>query len=243
MKARKPFLRPLFQLSYAVVLLVFAGALAFLLAPFMGRTKAFWAVARRYSLHLTRLLGLRHEMTGWEQLPEAIREGRQPAIFIANHASNLDPVVLACHLPCRPAFISKLEIAFVPVLGAVTWLSGAIFINRCNREKAIQSMKRAALRVRGGVNIMAFPEGTRSRVGTLAIPFKKGVFNMAMQAEVPVVPLCIKGVFEVMPPGSWRTQPGTAVILVGEPLYPEHYADADAIREAAEKRMETLAMG
>ena len=240
---RRPFLKPLLQLVHALAMLVVAMVSAFLLSPFLGRGRGFWLVARSYSLHMAWVWGVRHEMRGWENLPEDIREGRQPAIFIANHASNLDPIILVCHLPCRPVFLAKLEVAFVPVLGAVTWLSGAIFINRRNREKAILSMKRAAQRIRAGTNIMAFPEGTRSRTGSLALPFKKGVFNMAMQAEVPVVPLGLTGGYAILPPGSWRCQPGHFLIQVGQPIYPAGFADPDALRLAAEKSMEVLLLG
>ena len=237
---RGPLLKPFLQLLHALAMLVVATVSAFLLAPFLGRARGFWLVARSYSLHMARVWGVRHEMRGWQDLPEDIRDGRQPAIFIANHVSNLDPIILVCHLPCQPAFLSKLEVAFVPVLGAVTWLSGAIFINRRNRDKAILSMKRAAQRIRAGTNVMAFPEGTRSRSGRLALPFKKGVFNMAMQAEVPVVPLGLTGGFEILPPGGWRCRPGPYLIQVGQPIYPAGFADADGLRLAAEQSMAVL---
>ena len=236
-------LRSLLQLAYVFAMLAVASTAAFLMAPFVGGPKAFWLAARRYSLHVARVFGMRHEIQGWEDLPEGIRTGRQSAVFIANHASNLDPIMLACHLESRPTFVSKLEVAFVPVLGAVTWLSGAIFINRRNRKKAIESMMRAAERVRGGVGIIAFPEGTRTRTGALARPFKKGVFNLAVQAGVPVVPLGLSGGFEAMPPGAWQCRPGPFVIRVGRPLHPEGFPDADALRLAAEEAMEALVTG
>jgi 1-acyl-sn-glycerol-3-phosphate acyltransferase len=220
-----------------------ATAAAFVLAPFLGRADAFWMMARKYCLHMARVWGVRTELQGWEALPGDLQEGRQPAIFIANHTSNVDPVLLVCHLTCRPVFVAKLEVAFVPVLGAVTWLSGAIFINRRNREKAIASMKRAAQKIRNGANVMAFPEGTRSRDGVLTFPFKKGVFNMAMQAEVPVVPLGLVGAYAILPPGSWRPVPGPFTIRVGRPLYPADFPDAEALRLAAEASMEALVKG
>jgi 1-acyl-sn-glycerol-3-phosphate acyltransferase len=220
-----------------------ATVAAFVLVPFLGRSDAFWTMARKYCLHMARVWGAQTELLGWEDLPSDLQEGRQPAIYIANHTSNVDPVLLVCHLPCRPVFVAKLEVAFVPVLGAVTWLSGAIFINRRNREKAIQSMKRAALRIRGGASVMAFPEGTRSRDGVLTFPFKKGVFNMAMQAEVPVVPLGLLGAHAILPAGSWRPKPGLFSIRVGRPLYPADFPDAEALRLAAEASMEALVKG
>ena len=231
------------QMGYVCLMLAVASTIAFLMAPFVGGPRAFWICARRYALHVAKVFGMRHELAGWEHLPEGIRQGRQPAIFIANHASNLDPIILACRLPAQPRFVAKLEVAFMPVLGLVTWMSGAIFINRRNRQKAIQSMQRAARKVREGVSILAFPEGTRSRTGLLALPFKKGVFNMAVQAGVPIVPLGLLGGFEAMPPGSWSCKPGPFLIRVGQPLHPDAYPDADALRMAAEAAMEALVTG
>jgi 1-acyl-sn-glycerol-3-phosphate acyltransferase len=210
------------------------------MAPFVGGRRAFWLAARQYALHVAKVFGMRHEMQGWEALPEDLRKGRQSAIFIANHVSNLDPIMLACRIGCQPTFVAKLEVAFVPVLGAVTWLSGAIFINRRNRKQAILSMQRAARKIRDGVCIIAFPEGTRSRTGLLARPFKKGVFNMARQAGVPVVPLGLIGGFEAMPPGAWQCKPGPFLIRVGAPIHPEAFPDTDAFRVAAEEAMEAL---
>ena len=240
MTGGRPFFRPLAQLIWILLMLVVATVSAFVAAPFLGGPRAFWVMARQYALHIARVWGVRHRMTGWEALPEDLREGRVPAIYIANHVSNLDPVILACHLPCRPAFLAKLEVAFVPVLGWAIWLSGSIFIDRRNRERAIRSMDRAAARIRGGLNLVAFPEGTRSRTGTLVTPFKKGVFNVAMQAGVPIVPMGLTGTFAALAPGGWRVTPGPTEMRVGQPLYPAQYADADALREAAEAAMAQL---
>lgn len=231
------------KLAYVFAMMAVAAVVAFLLAPFLGGPRAFWLAARRYALHVARVFGMRHEIRGWEELPEPIRTGQQPAVFIANHVSNLDPVIVACHLDNRPTFVAKLEVAFWPVLGAAVWLSGGIFINRGNREKAIRSMRRAAARVRAGVSIIAFPEGTRSRNGLLTRPFKKGVFNLAVQAGVPVVPMGLLGGFEAMPPGAWQCRPGPFLIRVGRPLHPEAYPDPDALRIAAEEAMEALVTG
>ena len=235
--------RSVLQLAWVFLMLAVASAIAVLMAPFVGGPRAFWICAKRYARLVARAFGMRPELQGWEGLPEDIRQGRQSAIFIANHASNLDPVMLACRLPAQPRFVAKLEVAFMPILGAVTWMSGAIFLNRGNRQMAVRSLQRAARKVRDGVSILAFPEGTRSRTGRLARPFKKGIFNMAVQAGVPVVPLGLQGGFEAMPPGAWSCTPGPFLIRVGLPLHPDAYPDADALRVAAEEAMEALVSG
>lgn len=239
MKAFK-LARAVLQFLCAAIMLALGTVLGLILVPFLGGPKAVWVVARRYCQALAWMLGVRHEMRGWQALPEELREGRRPAIYIANHTSNLDAVLVVCHLPVHPVFLAKREVVFVPLLGFLVWLSGAVLVNRRNREEAILSLKRAAERVRAGVNIMAFPEGTRSRTGVLALPLKKGVFNMAQQADVPVVPLALLGAHALLPCGTLCCEPGPFLMRVGQPLYPGDYADVDGLREAAERSLADL---
>ncbi len=195
-------------------------------------------VAEIYFRHLTGIWGVRHEIDGWDDLPAEIREGRQPVIYIANHTSYLDAMMLTCDLPNHPVYLAKIEMLFIPVLGVGCWVGGCIFINRRNRPKAIASMKRAARQIHAGATIAAFPEGTRTRDGAL-LPFKKGVFNLAQDAGVPLIPLGLTGGFEMLPRG-WRVNPGTFRIHVGQPIHPSEYSDLDLLREAAQDAVKAL---
>jgi 1-acyl-sn-glycerol-3-phosphate acyltransferase len=221
-------------------LLLFLGTLAgFCLAPFMGGQPAMFRVGELYFRHLTWLWGVDHAIDGWDGLPEAIREGRQPVIYIANHTSYLDAMMLTCYLPNHPVYIAKVEMLLIPVLGPACWLAGCIFINRRNRPKAIESLQRAAKRIHLGATVAAFPEGTRTRDGQL-LPFKKGIFNLAQDADVPVVPLGLTGGFELLPPGSLNVKPGVFRIRVGAPIHPRDFADLDLFREAAQEAVKGL---
>ena len=236
---RRPFLQDGLLLLYAFLMLALWSAAGFAMAPFLGRRRAMNRAGQRYFRHMTRLWGVRHEIHGWEDLPADIREGRQPVIYLANHTSYLDAMMLTCYLPNHPVYLAKVEMLLIPVLGAACWMGGCIFINRRNRPKAIESMKAAARRVHAGATIAAFPEGTRTRDGAL-LPFKKGVFNLAQDADVPVVPLGLTGGFEMLPAGAWRVTPGTFRIQVGEPLRPGDFADLDILRETAQASVHAL---
>jgi 1-acyl-sn-glycerol-3-phosphate acyltransferase len=235
----KPFFKPFLVLLYAFLMLFLYTLLGFVLAIRLGRRRAMANVGEAYFRHMSRIWGVHHEIHGWENLPAEIREGRQPVIYIANHASYLDAMMLACYLPNHPVFLAKTEMLFIPVLGVACWMGGCIFINRRNRTKAIASLKRAARQIHDGATIAAFPEGTRTRDGAL-LPFKKGVFNLAQDADVPVVPLGLTGGFAMLPAGGWRVTPGTFRIHVGQPIHPSAIPDLDLLREAAHAAVKAL---
>lgn len=229
---RKPFVKPFILLMYAFLLLFLGTVAGFVLAVAMGGRRAMATVGQVYFRHMTWVWGVDHEIDGWDELPAEIREGRQPVIYIANHTSYLDAMMLTCYLPNHPVYLAKVEMLLIPVLGAACWAGGCIFINRRNREKAIASLQRAARKIRAGATVAAFPEGTRTRDGAL-LPFKKGVFNLAQDAGVPLVPLGLTGGFGMLPAGSWRVTPGTFRIHVGRPILPGSFQDLDLLRDAA----------
>ena len=213
--------------------LILSVSLCFLLAPFFGGRRAFWLLAPPYIRGTALAFGIRRELHGWEALPDDLRDGVRPAIFIGNHTSLFDPPLMISTLPCRPIFMAKRELAVVPFLGWVIWLAGFIFIDRGRHGAARRSLKLAAARIRAGQSIVAFPEGTRSPDGRL-LPFKKGPFFLAFEAGVPVVPFAIQGGPEILPKGAWRVQGGPYRITVGEPLESSAFPDAEALRKAAE---------
>jgi 1-acyl-sn-glycerol-3-phosphate acyltransferase len=96
-------------------------------------------------------------------------------------------------------------------------LGGFIPIDRSNRDRAIQSMRLAAEIARSGASFLLAPEGTRSRDGKL-LPFKKGGFYLAIDSGVPIVPISVRGAFELMPPGSFGIRPGTIEIFFHSPI-------------------------
>jgi 1-acyl-sn-glycerol-3-phosphate acyltransferase len=231
--------RPALVWILGAIALALSTSLCFLLAPFIGGRRAFWLVAPRYVRGTARAFGIHRELQGWEELPLDLRDGTRPAIFIGNHASLFDPPLMISTLPCRPVFMAKRELARVPFLGWVIWLADFIFIDRGHRGAARRSLKQAALRIRAGQSIVAFPEGTRSRDGHL-LPFKKGPFLLAQEAGVPVVPFAIHGGPAILPKGTWRVQGGPYRIRVGAPLEPTKFANPEALRMAAEAAVRAL---
>jgi 1-acyl-sn-glycerol-3-phosphate acyltransferase len=183
--------------------------------------------------------GIKRHLMGWEDLPEDLRLGRRPAIFIANHASFFDPPLLISTLPSRPVFMAKRELAYIPFLGWVIWLAGFIFVDRGKGSRSVSSLKAAARQIQEGQSIAAFPEGTRTRTGAI-LPFKRGVFALAKEARVPVIPMAIHGGFEVLPTHDWRVKPSKYTIRVGQPLLPCDFENAHVLMVAAEQAVQEL---
>ena len=141
----------------------------------------------------------------------------RPAIYVMNHQSSLDIPAAFAVLPLDLRFIAKHTLRRVPFLGWYMAWTGMIFVDRSNSTRAVSTLNAAAERVRGGVSLLAYPEGTRSRSGEI-LPFKKGPFVLALQAGVPVVPIAIAGSREVMPSGLRAIRPGPVRLAIGAPI-------------------------
>lgn len=229
-----------------VVMAVWAGLMVpiavlgiFLAIPFLGPRRAFFTVGPWYARSLGWFCRMPIRLHGWERLPADIREGRQPVIFMSNHESQLDPPILIGVLPLPAVYIAKKEVKYLPFVGWAAMVAGVIFIDRRDRDRAIKSIHAAALQIRGGKNVVIFPEGTRSRTGAL-LPFKKGGFALAQHAGVPIVPLATVGGFQILPPGTARIRPGRYDVVVGEPVDPAGYEDRDLLAAEVRRRIEAL---
>jgi len=141
----------------------------------------------------------------------------RPHVFVMNHQSSLDIVAAFLVLPVNLRFVAKHVLKYVPFLGWYMWVTGMIFVHRNRRGSSMGSLREAGARVRGGANVLVFPEGTRSRDGEL-LPFKKGAFVLAASAGVPIVPIAIEGSGRCMPAAGFRVRPGVIRIKVGAPI-------------------------
>jgi 1-acyl-sn-glycerol-3-phosphate acyltransferase len=126
-----------------------------------------------------------------------------PCVFIANHQDSLDLFVHG-YLQCVPTVaIGKKELKWIPFFGLVFWLSGQIMIDRKSNESAIASMKHAGDRMkRERLSCWIFPEGTRSKKGLL--PFKKGAFHLAIQSQLPIVPVAVNNFHKTLDLNKWN---------------------------------------
>jgi len=150
--------------------------------------------------------------------PEAL--AGKPAIYVMNHQSSLDIPAAFTVLPVDLRFIAKHTLRKVPFLGWYMSWTGMVFVDRSNSTQAVGSLSAAAERVRGGISLLAYPEGTRSRDGRIA-PFKKGPFVLALQSGAPIVPIAIEGSMRCMPAHLRPFRPGVVRMAIGKPILTE----------------------
>lgn len=162
-----------------------------------------------------------------------------PLVFASNHESALDIWVLLALVPRSIRFIAKQELFRIPVFGWYLSLGGHVPVDRGNHTRAVASLRRAAEMVRGGVSLIVFPEGTRSRDGRVQ-PFKKGPFVVAYQAGVPIVPVAISGTGRITPKNFIAVTPGPVRVAVGEPVDPRRFADKTDLLVEVRRRVIAL---
>jgi 1-acyl-sn-glycerol-3-phosphate acyltransferase len=163
-----------------------------------------------------------------------------PAVYCANHVSWFDVLTMAAVIP-NYTFISKRELADIPIFGRAARTVGIIFIDRANRKDAFAQYEAAAVQVRGGKNVVVFPEGTRGFEYRLR-PFKKGPFVLAISAGVPVVPTVVYGAREVQRKGRAGIRSGAVTIhfLEPAPTAGMNYEQREEVMETVWRRMADL---
>lgn len=211
-------------------MLFIMGAIAVAMYRLIPDKNVTWRFAKAQARNLSRLCGVRVQVRGLEHL------GQGPYMFTPNHQSHFDIVALLGFLPGNNRFAAKKDLFAEPVLGAVLRTLGMIPIDRDNPLEAIQLLNQLTA---DGFSTIIFPEGTRSRDGTL-LPFKKGPFVAAIHLQVPVVPVICKRTATVMPKGKYLSIiPGEVEVIVLEAISTAGltYDDRDRLRDIVRERI------
>ena len=141
----------------------------------------------------------------------------RPAVFIFNHQSGLDMILMLKLLRRDFTGVAKQEIRSNPIFGPLFSAAGVAFVDRSNTVKAIEALGPALQALREGRSLIMAPEGTRSTTPTLG-PFKKGAFRLAMQAGVPIVPVVFRNVLDALPKGGVVVRPAVIEAVVLPPV-------------------------
>src|SRR5512137_3068136 len=196
----------------AVIITAFMSVCALLfprISP--GESKAH-KIANIWAKMLLRITSIRVNVIGRENVLL-----NRPQIFMANHQSDFDILIVLAFIPGQFRWIVKKELFKIPIFGKAMKSAGYIEIDRQNHEKAMKSLEEAAQKIREGKSVMTFPEGTRSKDGTIQ-PFKQGMFHLAIEAGVPIVPISIIGAHRILPKRSLMIKPGRVTMVIGRPV-------------------------
>jgi len=159
----------------------------------------------------------------------------RPAVFVFNHQSQADAVIVAKLLRGDFTGVAKVEVSRHPVVGPMFKAMQVAFVDRSDHSKALQALAPAVEALRSGISLVIAPEGTRSETERLG-PFKKGAFHLAMQAGVPVVPIVIHNALESQPKGARLFRPATIRVEVLPPVATDDWTAATVDRHVADVR-------
>src|SRR5690349_11829276 len=180
------------------------------------------------------LAGVRLDVSGGEHL------ATRPAVFLFNHQSQLDVLILAKLLHGGFTGVAKKELANSPGFGLMFRLADVAFVDRHDHDQAVRALGPAVQKLRDGISLVIAPEGTRSPTPALG-PFKKGAFHVAMEAGVPIVPIVIRNSGELMWRSARTIHSGTVQVAVLPPIPTTGWTSEDLDKRVEEVRGQYLA--
>jgi 1-acyl-sn-glycerol-3-phosphate acyltransferase len=214
-------IRTIFVWSCIVIASLIVASLALITYPFDRKGKLIHRYARLWGRAALSANGVKVTVEGLEHLK---REG--PYVFMANHQGSYDIFALLSHLPYQFKWLAKKELFSIPLFGWAMSAAGYISIDREGTRKTVEAMNEAARKIRNGMSVVIFPEGSRSPDGSIQ-PFKKGGFTLAIKSSVPIVPVAITGSREIMPKDRMTALPGEIRIRIDSPIETGAYALKD----------------
>ncbi len=184
-------------------------------------------VPRSWSRALLWIVGGKVVMSGGENMPKG------PVLFVSNHVGSFDIPVLIANLPKAFGFISKIEVLRIPVVGSWMKIMNCVFLDRKNRNDSTKAIGTGVDVLQKGHSLLIFPEGTRSKGGPMKA-FKAGSVRLAMDAEVPIVPIAIQGTADIMEKNKNFMRPATVYLTI-LPALPHDSFKEMTTKDLAEK--------
>jgi 1-acyl-sn-glycerol-3-phosphate acyltransferase len=151
-------------------------------------------------------------------------EKSQSYVFVANHQSMYDIYAIYGWISVPFKWVMKKELEKIPFVGRACKSAGHIFISRGQSKAALQCIDDAKKKLVDGLSVVIFPEGSRTYDGTVGT-FKRGAFQIASDLQLPIIPVTIKGAFEVMPRNSFIIHPGTIELFFHPTVNTNNYAN------------------
>jgi len=207
-------------LIYTLIVILVAPVL--LVCWVLGLREPLMAIARWAMRVGRRVLGIDVEVSGLERF-----DHKASYVFMPNHLSFLDGPMMVMLIPQSVRVIMKKNVFGIPILGWAMRYVGCVPVDRRAGGGGIKSIEKAARSIREkGYSFLIFPEGTRSIDGKLQ-RFRRGGFYLAIMSGAPIVPVTIKGTFELMPKGQFGAKRGTVSVVFHPPVPVDGYSVGD----------------
>ena len=170
------------------------------------------SVASKWARDLLKLAGARVKVMGAENVPKD-----RAVLFVSNHQGNFDIPILLGYINKQKAFIAKIEMLKLPMIR--TWMKqmNCVFMDRQDMHQSLKVMNEAAEYLKQGYSMVIFPEGTRSKGDDMG-EFKAGSLRIAIKANVPIVPVTIRGSYKLMEQNGFVIKPADVEIIISEPI-------------------------
>lgn len=222
------------------VLIVFSVFMIVLLPgimiPFLLGRKFSWigySFLWLWSWIFSMLTFIRYDLKGREHI-----QPKTSYIYVSNHTSFLDIPGIRLLIPGEFRPIAKKELLKIPVFGFIV-KAATVVVDRSNAQSRKQSIEKLREILTGGISILVFAEGTQNRTKEILQPFKDGAFRIAIDTQLPIVPLVVIGAGRLMPPGKIDIKPGNIKVVAGEPISVEGLTPDD-IQTLKQKTFDTM---
>ena len=222
----------LIAIPLLIVLTLWTAVVTLIFFP-CKRSKWLHGVQSFWSKCCCWLMFLPVKVEGTENL-----DPKQSYVFVANHQSMWDVFVIYGWLPQVFKWLMKAELKKIPFVGWACAAAGHIFVDRRSVRSGVASIKQVEKVLHGGVSTVIFPEGTRTQTGEVGT-FKRGAFQVAMDLNLPVVPVALSGLYELMPKGKFFLTWTPLSMRIGTPIhltdFPDEKEGIEAVRDAVIK--------
>ena len=201
------------RFAAAVIISITMACIEILMLPVNRRSgRVFHALARSWARAILLTCGVRVHVNGLEKLDRS-----RNYVYVSNHASMFDIPAIIAAIPDQIRIVYKKELEVIPFFGWGLKWGSYIGIDRGKGTEAMKSIEEAVQKIRRGASVLLYAEGTRTLDGRLQ-PFKRGAFNLAVKAGVPVVPLTVNGSFNILRKHSISVQPGNVELILESPI-------------------------
>ncbi len=174
---------------------------------------------------------IRYEVIGYENVDK-----KTSYIYASNHTSFLDLPGLRIAIPTQFRPLAKKELLKIPVFGLIVRVA-CVVVDRTNAESRKKSIATLTKRIRSGISLLIFPEGTQNRTDQPLQPFYDGAFRLSKETETPIMPVVVVNAGELMPPSTINLKPGKIKVIFGTPVPPHSSPDLAGLKQETYDQM------